>query len=269
MRVNGRTVHWQDGDSVARVAARYFPDADLALIDGSPVEASEWDAIHPGPEAEVVLARRGALPDPDTYQALLLSRNHPGTVAKLSAATVGIAGCGGLGSHAALALARMGVGCLVLADFDIVEPTNLNRQAYFAEDVGRPKVDALADLLGRVNPCVTVSAANLRLDQENSARFFANCDVILECLDQAEAKGMLVEAILSGLKDVPLVAASGLAGLGDANRIATRKIMNRLWLIGDGESGVGPGVGLAAARVLVAAGHQALCAARLIVGDDG
>ena len=267
MRVNGKQAEWL-GDSVASVAGRCFPGADLALVDGAPVEAGDWDAVSPGAESEVILARRNILPDPDVYQSLLLSRNHPGTVARLAAATVGVAGCGGLGSNAALALARMGIGGLVLADFDIVEPTNLNRQAYFAEDIGKPKVDALAGLLARVNPCVRVSCHNVRLDENTVPAIFAGCDVILECLDAAEAKRMFVETVLSGIRDVPLVAASGLAGLGDANLITTRRAMGRLWMVGDGESGVMPGTGLAAPRVLVAAGHQALCAARLIVGAE-
>lgn len=253
---------------MAGVAGARCPGADLALVNGVEVPSTEWDDTFPGGDADVILARRGTLPDPDTYVALLASRNHPGTVETLSAAKVGIAGCGGLGSHAALSLARMGVGAMTIADFDIVEPTNLNRQAYFAEDIGRPKTDALKKLLAGINPFIRVEAVQRELTAENSPEIFAGCGVVLECLDAAEAKGMFVEAILAGLPGVLLVAASGLGGLGDPNRIATRRISLNFWLVGDGKSAVGPERGLAAPRVMVAAGHQALCAARLLLGLD-
>lgn len=266
MRVNGKAVDRRSGLSLSALAASHFSDADLALVDGVPVDRDAWDGVCPEEDADIILARRGVVPDPETYHALLVSRNQPGTVERLAAATVGVAGCGGLGSNAAMALARMGVGGLTLVDFDIVEPTNLNRQAYFAGDVGTPKVEALRRHIAGINPLVAIESRDMLLDADNAVAAFAGCDVILECLDRAEAKQMFVEAILSGLPDTPLVAASGLGGLGDGNAIATRAVMSRLWLVGDGESGVGPGMGLAAPRVLIAAGHQALCAARLILG---
>ena len=64
---------------------------------------------------------------------------------KLAAARVGLAGAGGLGSNAAMMLARCGVGSLVLVDGDFVEPSNLNRQQYFPRHLGLPKVEALAE----------------------------------------------------------------------------------------------------------------------------
>ena len=264
MLVNGIKIEGKG--SLADLVALYAAGADLALVDGVPVENSSWATCCPSEDAEIIFARRGVLPDPDVYQALLLSRNQPGTVEKLAAATVGIAGCGGLGSNAALALARMGIGGLVLADFDVVEPTNLNRQAYFAEDVGKCKVDALHDHIKRVNPVVTIERHNIVLAPDNVAGIFSQCQVILECLDQASVKRMFVETVLAELSAIPLVAASGLGGLGDASAIVTQKVLPKLWMIGDGSSGVGPGTGLAAPRVLIAAGQQALCAARFLTG---
>lgn len=265
MRVNGREAAGAGGASLDELAAAYCPDADLALVDGVSVACADWARTVPADAAEVTLARKGVLPDKETYLTLLTARNQPGTVEKLSSRRVGVAGCGGLGSHAALALARMGVGALTLVDFDVVEPTNLNRQAYFAEDVGTLKATALARHIQKINPVVRLDPVDRKLDRENSADVFRGCDAILECLDLAEAKSMFVEAILAGLPGVPLVAASGLGGLGDPNLIATKNVFGAFWLVGDGESGVGPDRGLAAPRVMVAAGHQALCAARVLL----
>ena len=89
-----------------------------------------------------------------------LRPQRPGVDARSCAAsTVAVAGCGGLGSNAAVALVRAGVGRLILVDHDVVEASNLNRQHFFLGDIGRRKVEALADHLradqpgGRASSC--------------------------------------------------------------------------------------------------------------------
>ena len=67
--------------------------------------------------------------------------------AKLDGATVGIAGLGGLGSNLAVFLARLGIGHMILVDFDVVDITNLNRQHYTMKDLGVPKTLALVEQL--------------------------------------------------------------------------------------------------------------------------
>ena len=62
---------------------------------------------------------------------------------KIQNKTIGIAGCGGLGSNCAIALARIGIGKLIIVDFDSIDKSNLNRQYYFIDQIGKPKVDAL------------------------------------------------------------------------------------------------------------------------------
>ena len=266
MRINGRPAQWEKGLTLAAAASRHKPGADIGVVDGCPVPSGEWNGFILPEGAEAVLARRGEMPPPDEYQALLQARNQPGTTERLAAATVGVAGCGGLGSHAALSLARMGVGHLVLADFDVVEPTNLNRQAYFADDIGKPKVAALAALIARVNPVAKVSTHAVKLAPGDIGNIFSGSAILLECLDGADQKSMLVETALAKLPETVVVAASGLAGLASGNLITVRRVMARLWLVGDGDSGLAPGVGLAAPRVEIAAAHQALCAARIILG---
>jgi len=179
---------------------------------------------------------------------------------------VGIAGLGGLGSNVAGALARAGIGKLIIADFDDVEQDNLNRQQYFIDQVGRDKVDCIKENLARINPRVYVEGHRVKLDAENIPQVFAQADVIAECFDSARLKQMLVETVLSRMS-APIVSASGLAGYGNSNAIRTRRISPRLVLVGDGESGIDTVKLLTAARVGVAAMHQANAIIELIVDE--
>lgn len=183
---------------------------------------------------------------------------------ELKNAIVGIAGLGGLGSNVAVALTRMKVGKLILADFDIVEESNLNRQNYFADQIGQHKVDASFGNLKRIDPEANLVGHKVRLTPEKIPTVFAGAHVIAECFDRAEQKQMLVETVLTKMKDVIVVTVSGLAGYGRSNEIVTRRISDRLILIGDGVSGTGPGVPLVAPRVGVAAYHQANAIAEIL-----
>ena len=176
---------------------------------------------------------------------------------KLRRATVGIAGLGGLGSNVAAALARTGIGRLIIADSDIVEKDNLNRQHYFIDQVGRKKTDAMAENLQRINPAVNVSRHHIRLAADDILTVFAGADVIAECFDTAKAKQMLVETVLSRMDRVVVVSVSGLAGYGDSNSIKTQYVSKRLILVGDQKTGIDTQPILTAARVGIAACHQA------------
>ena len=85
----------------------------------------------------------------------LVERHGADIQAKLDKACVGIAGLGGLGSNLAIFLARLGVGHLILVDFDVVDITNLNRQHYTMKDLGIPKTLALVEQLEAINPYLT------------------------------------------------------------------------------------------------------------------
>jgi sulfur carrier protein ThiS adenylyltransferase len=184
-------------------------------------------------------------------------RGHdPAVRAVLQSSVVGIAGAGGLGSNVALALARAGAGKLILADFDRIEMTNLNRQQYFADQISRVKVEALAENLRRIPSGTKIIALRVRVRPGNIARIFGEADVLVEAFDKADQKQMLIESWLSRFPDRPIVAASGLAGYGANNRIRERRI-GRLTLIGD-EAGEGsPGVSPMAPRVAIVAAMQA------------
>jgi len=262
--VNERETEVPAGITAHEARRAIKPDADVLILNGAPARGEE--PLSPGDH--LVLIRRGEHPSGEELEALLLARHTPGVHERIRGARVGIAGVGGLGSAVAVALARMGVGTLVIADHDVVEPSNLNRQQYFVDQIGLPKVDALAATLARVNPGVRVEPHEVLLTGGSVPRVFAGVDVLVEALDRAEAKEMLVAAAHGGMPGVPVVVASGLAGTGPANAIVTRRLARDLYVVGDGLSEARPGVGLMAPRVGVAAHHQACAVLRLLLGGD-
>lgn len=175
---------------------------------------------------------------------------------KLSRYTVGIAGCGGLGSNCAASLVRVGIGKLIIADFDIIDETNLNRQFYFADQIGLKKVYALRDNLLRINPAVKIVPVDQKLTAESIVLNFSECDVIVEAFDRAEMKQMIIETCLQHFPEKPLVCAVGLAGFGNINKMRIEQYGN-LWICGDQESEVSEDEPPIAPRVCIAANMQA------------
>jgi sulfur carrier protein ThiS adenylyltransferase len=186
---------------------------------------------------------------------------------ELKNAVVGIAGLGGLGSNVAVALTRLQVGKLILVDFDCIDQSNLNRQNYFHDQIGRHKVDASLENLRRINPDADMAGHKVRLTPENIPVIFKDAHVIAECFDRADQKRMLVETVLSKMKNVIVVTVSGLAGFGKSNDIRTTRLSKHLILVGDGVSGTGPGVPLTAGRVGVAAYHQANAITEVLLNE--
>ena len=186
---------------------------------------------------------------------------------RFAQARVGVAGLGGIGSAVALHLARLGVGELVLVDFDTVDVTNLHRQQYQIAQIGQPKTEALAAQIRTIDPYLTVETHQTRVDARNAGKLFAGCTVVCEAFDAPEAKALLVETLLAELDDAIVVSGSGMAGFGTANSIATSHPLERLYICGDGTSDVDAEGTLTSARVGVCAAHQAHMTARLILGE--
>jgi len=175
----------------------------------------------------------------------------------LSKFRVGIAGAGGLGSNCAVALARSGVGTLVISDFDIVEEPNLNRQYYFTDQVGLMKTDALRDNIARINPDVHVIIHQKRLEKENITEIFKGCDVIVEAFDRSDMKEMLIETVQLKMPCTPVIVGSGMAGWGKTGDINCRKIDETLYVCGDETSEASENLPPMAPRVGVVANMQA------------
>jgi sulfur carrier protein ThiS adenylyltransferase len=261
--VNERPAQIELNATLGDVRRRFKPDADILVLNGFPVTGDR--PLSAGDH--VTLIRRGERPSQSELEALLIARHTPGVHQRLKRACIGVAGCGGLGSHVALSLARIGVGRLILVDHDVVVPSNLNRQHYFVDQIGAYKVDALRDILLRANPFVEIETHRLRLTTDNIPTVFAKADIIVEAFDTAEAKVMIIESVLSHLPGRPLVVGSGMAGYGRSNAIHTRW-EGDLVICGDEVTEARPGRGLMAPRVAIAANHQANAVVEVLVGRE-
>ena len=195
----------------------------------------------------------------------MMSRHSPGALSRMKAGRVGIAGVGGLGSNVAVMLARMGVGTLLLVDYDAVEPSNLNRQHYSLSHLSIPKAQALKAQIADINPYVRVFTRDVRVTAENAVSVFSGYPIIVEAFDDPACKADLVSSLLAE-GSFKVIAASGMAGTGDANRIRSHRRLDNLYICGDMESEAGDSVGLMAPRVAICAGHQANLVVRLLMG---
>jgi sulfur carrier protein ThiS adenylyltransferase len=176
-------------------------------------------------------------------------------ILRLKNTKIGIAGAGGLGSNCALALIRCGFNSFIIADFDVVSVSNLNRQQYISSDIDKPKVECLRRNLLAINPDVTCEIYREKVTVSNAHDIFGSCDCIIEAFDNAESKAMIVNAFVT--EDKLVVSASGLGGYGQSDRIVTRKIRNNFYLIGDSISEVGAQCKPYAPCVMIAAAKEA------------
>lgn len=253
-----------DKDITAFSIKRVFkPSADVVIHNGFIVN----EDIVLRENDRVSLIKKGEIPSEEELEALMISRHTPGVHEKIKKARVGIAGLGGLGSNIVVSLARIGIGYLKLVDFDVVEPSNLNRQQYFIKHLGMNKTDAIKDLISQINPFVTIETKNVYIDKNNIEELFSNVDIIVEAFDNPKSKAELINTVLSKMSKKTIVAASGMAGYFSNNTIVTKKIRDNFYLIGDGVSEAKPGCGLMAPRVAIAANHQANTVLRIIMGE--
>lgn len=129
---------------------------------------------------------------------------------KLSSATVAICGLGGVGSYVVEALARAGVGKLILIDFDTVSVSNINRQIEaVTETVGMAKAVALAMRIASINPEAKVEVRQEKLTPENieGVVFASTIDFLVDAIDDVPAKiSLLVQA---KVKKVPVISVMG------------------------------------------------------------
>ena len=203
-------------------------------------------------------------PTKDEWNKALEERHGIELQQAFSSATVAICGLGGLGSNIAIALARVGIGRLILIDFDRVDITNLHRQQYKADQIGMYKTVALAENLKEIAPYISLEIHTERITEDNAVTLLQDADIICEAFDDAECKAMLTNTVLSELPDKYLVAASGMAGMGTTNSIKTRKVTSRFYLCGDETSEVSENIGLVAPRVALFAAHQAHTVLRIL-----
>jgi len=195
------------------------------------------------------------------------SKHDPKILSILRNSVVGIAGAGGLGSNVAFSLARAGIGTLIIADFDKIVPSNLNRHQYFIEQIGRSKVEALLENLRKINPFSKYEIHNLEINDDNISEIFADAEILVEAFDMAEMKKMLIESWISQFPKRPIIAASGLAGFGKNEKLHTRKI-GSLYICGDEDTEVEEGISPMAPRVGIVANMQANLVLELLLKTE-
>ncbi|MDM7917899.1 MAG: HesA/MoeB/ThiF family protein [Methanosarcina sp.] len=123
---------------------------------------------------------------------------------KLKASRVFVAGAGGLGSPVSTYLAIAGVGKIILADFDTVDPTNLNRQfLHHEKDIGRSKVESAKEKLLLMNPLIEVETIKEMITESNIDFLVPECDLIIDALDNMETRHILNR--LSIKRNIPLI----------------------------------------------------------------
>ena len=204
----------------------------------------------------------------DLKEEDLFKRNVKDIAKKLKKAKVCILGLGGLGSNVAVLLARSGIGYLKLIDFDVVEASNLNRQQYRISHIEIKKTEAIKTIIKEINPFVEIDTLDIKVDRENILSVVEDIEIVVEAFDRAETKAMAIEELLTN-KNKIVISASGMAGLGSANEVITRKIKENFYLIGDNYSDYEEYLGIMSTRVMLCAAHQANMVLRLILGEKG
>lgn len=148
---------------------------------------------------------------------------------------IGIAGVGGIGSNVAMHLVRAGVVAFRIVDFDKVEVSNLNRQFYFAHQVGLPKVKALVENLTLIRSDVQIEAIEVCIDETNIGELFHDCDCVVEGFDRAEGKALLLKTFWSSSKYI--VSANGVGG-NDVETIRIYRPKPTIAIVGDFSSDI-------------------------------
>ncbi len=264
IKINEKVVIVPSHTTLLQLKNQFKPDADVIIYNGFPISSDH--SLQEG--EEIIFIQKGEIPSHEEFECMMMARHTPGIHQKVKRSVVGIAGLGGLGSTVAIALARIGVGTLILVDYDVVEPSNLNRQQYFAHQIGMSKVEALQENISKINPYVRIQTHNKKLDRNNVERIFQEASVVVEAFDRAEEKAMLINVISEKTPEKYIVAASGVAGYGENNEIKTIRFSSKIFIVGDQKTAAQPGVGLMAPRVGIVAHHQANTVLRILLGEE-
>ncbi len=263
INVNGKDLFINKELSIKDILAQLNINADVFIANSFPVNESytikDNDII--------TLIKKGSIPDKEFLEYALISRQGLKEYNILKKSFVAICGLGGLGSNAAISLARAGVGNIKLIDYDVVEISNLNRQAYFIEHIGKYKTDALKEIIHKISPYINIKISNIYLNSENIENELKDYQVILECFDNVQSKMMLIEEATTKLQESYIIGASGVAGYYSTDLLKIKSLGSKCIIIGDFKHEAGFHKGLYAQRVSVVANMQANEAIRYILKD--
>ena len=262
---NGKKCQTDKADSASFFVSQNCDENDVWIVNG--FASKQTKELENGDELWAI--PKGKMPPKDALESMMSARHTPKVHNALKSAKVAICGLGGLGSHIAIMLARSGVGHLVLIDFDIIEPSNLNRQAYNIEDLARFKTEALQAHIKAINPFITTSIYTQKIEPHNISSLFVGCDIVCEAFDNPLAKAMLAQHFHAHFPNSTLICASGLAGFGESNAIKTHKLNDRFYVCGDLVSAASYGKGLMSPRVNICAAHQANLVLEILCTKNG
>ncbi|QQQ87513.1 sulfur carrier protein ThiS adenylyltransferase ThiF [Peptacetobacter hiranonis] len=260
--LNEKKISAKEGITAKELRNEYNENCDVIIVNGYPIDDKVLKE-----NDRVVLIQKGKKPTLEEFEALLTARHTPNVHQALKKGRVAILGLGGLGSNIASSLARIGVGKLILADFDVVEPSNLNRQNYFINDIGKLKTEATKENIERINPFVDITLVNEKISKENM-ELFSEADIIVEAFDNPNCKAEISNYVLIHMRDKYLVASSGMAGYYDSNIIQTKKIRDKFYICGDFVNEAKEGDGLMAPRVSICANHMANKVVQILVDGE-
>jgi len=260
--INEKLLEVKENITAYQVKDEYKKDSDVVILNGHPIEKDEMLRE----KDKIALIKKGESLSLDELENLLIARHTPNVHNKLKKGKIAILGLGGLGSNIAISLARIGVGQLVLVDFDVVEPSNLNRQQYFIDDIGKYKTQAMYENISKINPFINIKTYNMLVNKENM-NVFNDVDIIIEAFDNPKYKAQISNYVLINMKDKYLIASSGMAGYYDSNIIKTKKIREKFYICGDLVNEAKIGEGLMAPRVSICANHMANLAMQILINN--
>jgi sulfur carrier protein ThiS adenylyltransferase len=264
LTVNEEPYPFQPGLFMADLVREIKPGADVLLLNGNRV--NDKVSLHDGDTC--ILIKKGEQPTDKEMNKTLANRQGREYQKILAGSVIGIMGLGGLGSAVAVSLVKIGVGKLVISDYDVVELSNIHRQHYFIDQIGLNKTVALKNNLARINPFVEVQELDTMLTEENIPSYFHDMNVLIECFDNPAMKAAALRAALTHLPGISYVGASGMAGLESGNAILSRRLRPGVYIVGDDTSDTATCGTLFAPRVGIAAHHQAHQAVRLLLNLD-
>lgn len=261
--INENKKEIEEGKTAYQIRDSFNKSYDIVILNGYPIN----EDILLKENDRLSLIKRGEKPSLEEIESLLIARHTPNVHNKLKQGKIAILGLGGLGSNIAISLSRIGVNELILADYDVVEPSNLNRQQYFIEDIGDLKTKALEKTIKKINPFVKVTTHNILVNKENM-EIFKEANIIIEAFDNPSCKAEICNYVLTKMKDKYLIASSGMAGYYDSNIIKTKKMREKFYICGDFVNEARIGEGLMAPRVAICANHMANLATQILIENE-
>ncbi|MDR0880767.1 MAG: thiamine biosynthesis protein ThiF [Clostridioides sp.] len=255
----------ENGMNLFKLRQEKSDKSDVMVLNGFPVKQ---DCILKEND-RVTLIQKGVMPKIEELESLMIARHTPRIHEKLKRGSVAILGLGGLGSNIAISLARIGVGKLILMDYDVVEPSNLNRQQYMIEDIGRLKTEAIKSNIEKINPFIEIEIVDVFLREDNlDILEDLGVDIVVEAFDDPVSKAKLSNYVLKKMSGTYLITSSGMAGYSDSNTIKTRKVKDRFYICGDLVNEARQGEGLMAPRVAICANHMANLTTQILINAE-